>query len=101
MTPLDPKQVTAALLTLPEWQGLEQAHTNALQRSYRFVDFMKALDFMNDAAPEIQRLNHHPEWTNVYDQVRVRLTTHDAGDRITAADVELAKILDWVALRFA
>ncbi len=101
MTPLDPKQVTAAMLTLPAWQVLEQAQTNALQRSYRFADFTTALDFMNDAALEIQRLNHHPEWTNVYDQVRVRLTTHDAGDRITSADVELAKILDWVAQRFA
>ncbi len=55
---------------------------------------------MQDCAPEIERLAHHPEWTNRYDQVSVRLCTHDAGDRITSRDLELAKIMDWIAQRF-
>ncbi len=95
-TPLTPERLTAALATLPAWQRTGEA----LTRSYTFSDFAQAMAFMNDAAVEIERLNHHPEWTNVYNRLDVRLTTHDAGDRVTAADVELAKTLDWVAVRF-
>ena len=96
MTPLTPDQLAAALVTLPAWI----LNADALTRTFTLTDFTEALAFMNDAAPEIERLNHHPEWTNVYNRVVVRLTTHDANDRVTAADVELAKTLDWVALRF-
>lgn len=96
MTPLAPDRLAAALATLPAWR--DEGH--ALERTFQFASFSEALSFMNDAAPEIERLNHHPEWTNIYDRVRVRLTTHDAGNRITAMDVELAKTLEWVALRF-
>ena len=96
MTPLNPDQLAAALATLPAWT----CTSDALTRTFTLTDFTEALAFMNDAAPEIERLNHHPEWTNVYNRVTVCLTTHDAGDRVTAADVELAKTLDWVALRF-
>lgn len=96
MTPLAPDRIAAALATLPAWKQ----NGVALERTFTFADFTEALAFINDAAPEIERLNHHPEWTNVYNRVSVRLTSHDAGNRITAADVELAKTLDWVALRF-
>ena len=96
MIPLEPDQIAAARATLPAWTQ----NGEALERTFTFADFTEALAFINDAAPEIERLNHHPEWTNVYNRVSVRLTSHDAGDRITAADVELAKTLDWVALRF-
>ena len=96
MTPLASDQIAAALATLPAWKQ----NGEALERTFTFADFTEALAFINDAAPEIERLNHHPEWTNVYNRVSVRLTSHDAGNRITTADVELAKTLDWVALRF-
>ena len=96
MTPLNPDQLAATLATLPAWK----LNDHALTRTFTFTDFTQALAFINDAAPEIERLNHHPEWTNVYNRVAVRLTTHDAGNRVTAADVELAKTLDWVAVRF-
>lgn len=96
MTPLAPDRLTAALATLPAWK----LQGDALERTFTFTDFTQALAYMNDAAPEIERLNHHPEWTNVYNRVSVRLTTHDAGNRVTTADVELAKMLDWVAIRF-
>ena len=96
MIPLEPDQIAAARATLPAWTQ----NGEALERTFTFADFTEALAFINDAAPEIERLNHHPEWTNVYNRVSVRLTSHDAGNRITAADVELAKTLDWVALRF-
>jgi len=94
--PLSAAQLDVALRALPAWAQ----RTDALERTYTFPDFMTALAFMQDAAPEIERLNHHPEWTNVYNRVTVRLTTHDAGNRITSADVELAKLLDWIELRF-
>ena len=53
--------------------------------------FREAMSFMVRAAFEAEALNHHPEWTNVYDRVVVRLNTHDAGGKVTAKDVELAK----------
>jgi len=95
--PLAPDRLAAALSQLPEWQ----LQDNALVRTFRFADFPTAIAFMNDAATEIDKLNHHPEWTNVYDRVVVRLTTHDAGNRVTLQDVELAKVLGWVAQRFS
>jgi 4a-hydroxytetrahydrobiopterin dehydratase len=49
---------------------------------------------MSSAAPLIEAMNHHPEWTNVYNRVMVRLTTHDAGHTVTPKDWELAQVLD-------
>jgi 4a-hydroxytetrahydrobiopterin dehydratase len=93
MEPLPADRLTAALTQLPGWRLAD----HALHRTYRFASFREALGFMVDAAEEIDRLNHHPEWTNVYDRVTVRLTTHDAGNRVTANDIALAKQLDWCA----
>lgn len=66
----------------------------ALEKTYSFANFPAAMEFMAAAAPAIDALNHHPEWTNVYANVTVRLTTHDAGRQVTAKDVELARLLD-------
>ncbi len=89
--PLTAIQIEAALLRLPGWKHVD----DALVRRYRCLSFPDALAFMQECAEAIERIAHHPEWTNVYDRVDVRLSTHDAGNRITAKDVELAKILDW------
>ena len=70
-----------------------------LHREYQFRDFPQAFGFMTTAALYIQSMDHHPEWTNVYNRVRVDLSTHDAGG-ITARDVELAKKLEEIAGRF-
>jgi 4a-hydroxytetrahydrobiopterin dehydratase len=94
--PLDDTRITAALARLPGWVHAD----HALSITWRFADFATAMAFMQDAAAEIDRLGHHPEWSNVYDRVSVRLTTHDAGNRVTLKDVELAKVLTWVAQRF-
>jgi 4a-hydroxytetrahydrobiopterin dehydratase len=91
--PLAPPQVSAALAGLPGWRH----EGDALHRAWRFPTFAAAIAFFQDCAPDIERLDHHPEWSNVYDRVRARLTTHDAGNRVTAKDVELAKILEWKA----
>ena len=93
MTPLSADRLASALAQLPRWQHAQ----DALHRTYRFASFREAISFMVDALEEIDRLNHHPEWTNVYDRVIVRLTSHDAGNRITAQDIALAKQLDWCA----
>ncbi|ACB75207.1 4a-hydroxytetrahydrobiopterin dehydratase [Opitutus terrae] len=64
---------------------------DALEKTYRFGSFREAMSFMVRAAFEAEALNHHPEWANVYDRVTVRLATHDAGGKVTAKDVELAR----------
>ena len=94
--PISDQHLTAALSALPAWRR----DGDSIARTYQLPSFADALAFMQDCAPEIERLAHHPEWTNVYDKVIVRLSTHDAGNRITTRDLELAKIMDWVAQRF-
>ena len=67
-----------------------------LHKEYKFADFIHAFGFMTTAALAIEKMNHHPEWFNVYNRVTVDLTTHDAKG-ITSKDVDLAKILDATA----
>lgn len=66
---------------------------SAIAKTYEFDDFNQAMKFMVTAAPGIDALNHHPEWTNVYNRVDVRLTSHDS-DGVTERDMELAQLLD-------
>jgi 4a-hydroxytetrahydrobiopterin dehydratase len=86
-TPLNPEEITAALAGLPGWT----CENDALVRSFQFADFKAALAFMVRAGFEAEAMNHHPEWTNVYHRVAVRLTTHDAGNKVTSNDVALAE----------
>ena len=65
----------------------------ALCRSVRFPTFMEAIAAMTRIALAADRMNHHPEWFNVYDRLDVRLTTHDVGD-VSIKDVELARTID-------
>lgn len=85
--PLSAAKIKQALARLPGWV-LER---DALAKTFKFDSFRAALAFMVQAGFEAEELNHHPEWTNVYNRVSVRLNTHDAGDRVTAKDVALAK----------
>lgn len=91
--PLTSSEITAALRELPGWT----VERDALARTFQFADFKAALVFMVRAGFEAEALNHHPEWTNVYNRVAVRLTTHDAGNRVTTKDVELAQRLSRLA----
>ena len=63
---------------------------NGIEKEYRFKDFVEAFGFMTRAAIFAEKANHHPEWFNVYNQVKVRLSTHDAGG-LTDKDFALAK----------
>ena len=69
---------------------------NALSKTFVFEDFAAAIAWMVKASFAIEKLNHHPEWTNVYNKVSVKLTTHDAGNTVTVLDKKLAEILDGI-----
>ena len=91
---LDKSELQSALTTLEGWTLAE----GKLHREYKFADFVHAFGFMATSAIAIEKMNHHPEWFNVWNKVVVDLTTHDAGG-ISAKDVELAKLLDGFAGR--
>jgi 4a-hydroxytetrahydrobiopterin dehydratase len=91
---LSDAELESALIQLGGWQVVE----GKLHKEFRFADFVHAFGFMSAAALRIERMNHHPEWFNVYGTVRVELTTHDSGG-ITAKDVELAGILNELAAK--
>ncbi|HUR81968.1 MAG TPA: 4a-hydroxytetrahydrobiopterin dehydratase, partial [Thermoanaerobaculia bacterium] len=65
-------------------------------REFRFADFTEAFSFMTAVAFAAEKRNHHPDWTNVYNRVAIRLTSHDAGG-VTDRDYDLAKAIDAIA----
>lgn len=81
-----------ALAGLPGWT----VENGKLHKEYKFADFIHAFGFMSTAALGIEKMDHHPEWFNVYNRVVVDLATHEA-QGITAKDVDLARLLDQVA----
>ena len=96
MKKLTDAEISAALAALPGWS----VQNAKLHREYQFADFPHAFGFMATAAPQIEKMNHHPEWFNVYSRVVVDLTTHDAGG-ITQRDVDLAKLLESIAKKLS
>ena len=68
----------------------------AIKRSYRFKDFSEAFGFLTRVAMHAEKVDHHPEFTNVWNRVDFRLTTHDA-DGVTQRDIDLAKMIDRLA----
>lgn len=92
-----PQKIGAAeaLKRLPGWSGVEGGR-DAIHRAYRFKDFNAAFGFMARAALMAEKLDHHPEWLNVYNRVEVTLATHDA-DGVTELDVTLATFMDQAA----
>lgn len=81
----------AALARLSGWTAVEGR--DAIRKSFRFDDFNAAWAFMSRAALKAEQLDHHPEWSNVYNRVDVLLATHDA-DGVTELDVQLAAAMD-------
>ena len=86
MKKLDP---AAVVKDLPLWR----ADGEAIARDFKFADFNAAFAFMTRAALLAEKMDHHPEWSNVYNTVDVVLTTHDAGG-VTAKDVAMARAMD-------
>jgi 4a-hydroxytetrahydrobiopterin dehydratase len=67
---------------------------NTLYRKFEFKNFSEAFAFMTRVALEAEKMDHHPQWTNVYNKVEISLSTHDAGDTVTDRDKKLAKKID-------
>ena len=85
-------EIRSALARLPEWKLLG----GKLHREYRFADFTHAFGFLAAGATIAEAMQHHPEWSNVYNRVTVDLSTHDAGG-VTAKDLQLAEKFEEIA----
>jgi len=90
-----PVDVAETLKSLPLWRA-SQGDRPAIERTLKFKDFNAAFGFMTRVALKADKMDHHPEWSNVYNRVEVLLTTHDAGG-VTALDVTMAGFIDEAA----
>lgn len=88
---LSPDERAQALAALPGWAAC--ADRDAIAKSFRFKDFSRAFGFMSRVALAAERMDHHPEWFNVWNRVDVTLTTHDAGG-VTQKDILLARAIE-------
>lgn len=95
MNPLSPQDLPAALALVPLWR-YNPERGGQLQRSLVFADFVQAFGFMAQVALLAERMNHHPEWRNVYNRVDISLSTHDAGG-LSELDIALAQAIDRLA----
>ena len=84
----------AALARLDGWRAVQGR--DAIEKEFRFKDFNAAFGFMSRVALQAEKLDHHPEWSNVYNRVHVVLSTHDAGG-VTDKDVALARFIGQAA----
>ena len=91
MPKLEGNARAAALKELPQWREVEGR--DAIARKFQFKDFNAAFAFMTRAALLAEKMDHHPEWFNVYNRVEVTLSTHDAGG-VTEKDIAMAKAMD-------
>ncbi len=92
--PLSQQNLTAALQNLPGW-NLSKDRA-AICKNYKFRNFSQAFGFMTRAALIAEKMDHHPEWLNVYDRVEVTLATHDAKG-VTELDLKLAREMEQLA----
>mgnify|MGYP000958296945 CR=1 FL=1 len=93
---LETRSIKDALSALPLWRAHEGARP-AIERSLKFADFNAAFAFMTRVAILADKVDHHPEWSNVYNRVEILLTTHDAGG-VTQRDIDMARFIDEAAL---
>ncbi len=95
--PLAEANRTAALLQIPDWQPTKDGR-DAISKRFQFKNFRTAFGFMTETALKAEKMDHHPEWSNVYGKVDVVLTTHDASG-VTDLDIELARFMDGLEKR--
>ena len=91
LTRLSAQDRDTALASLHGWDAV--AEGNAIRKRFSFADFSQAWGFMTRVALVAERMNHHPEWSNVWNRVDILLTTHDAGG-LSDNDVQLARKID-------
>jgi 4a-hydroxytetrahydrobiopterin dehydratase len=91
---LTANELTALLNELPGWKTDDSA--TSIHRSFKFADFNEAFGFMTRVAIKAQEMDHHPEWSNVYNKVEITLSTHEAKG-LTSRDAKLARFIDSIA----
>ena len=91
---LDDAQRGALLARFPEWT--HEPGRDAITRQFKFADFAQAFGFMASVAIIAEKMDHHPEWSNVYNRVEILLTTHDA-DGLSERDAKLAEAIEALA----
>ena len=91
---LEQSELDTALSELDGWTRVERR--SAIKKTFVFANFVDAFGFMTRCAIVAEKMNHHPEWSNVYKTVNVSLTTHDAGG-VTGLDIDLAAKMDVLA----
>ncbi len=74
---------------------------NKLNRSFKFKNFREAFSFMTEVAFHAKKMDHHPDWSNVYNTVNIHLNTHDAGGIVTQKDKDLAEKIDQVFAKYS
>ncbi len=98
MATLSGAELASAVAGLDGWAV--EVGEGAITKSFSFPSFQLAFGFMTSAALKAERMNHHPEWTNVYSRVDVRLSSHDVGG-VTERDLDLAGFMDEAAAAFS
>ena len=88
--PLSDEEIAAALRELPDWTVQE----GKLHRQYQFPSFARAIAWLVAAAVEAEKMDHHPEWCNVYNRITVNLVTHSLGNKISNLDVAMARKME-------
>src|SRR5690606_27190409 len=94
MPKLTGEERRAALANLPDWT--EVSGKDAIRRSFTFKNFSEAFGFMSRVALAAEKMDHHPDWSNVYDRVEIELSSHDLGG-VSERDIRLAGIIDRLA----
>lgn len=87
---LDTDRIQSELKALPDWRY----ENNALHKEFKFGSFREAISFIVRLSFSAEELNHHPELSNVYNSVKITLTTHDAGNQVTELDLKLAQAIE-------
>lgn len=95
--PLSATEIQAFLASAPQWQ-FSEARGGLITREFLFGDFVEAFGFMTQLALAAERMNHHPEWFNVYHRVQITLTTHDVGG-LSSRDADMARLADRLFLK--
>lgn len=90
---LDDDEIRQALAQLPGWSVVD----GKLHKEFKFGSFAEAIGWMVSVAIFADKIDHHPEWLNVYNRVRVNLMTHDLDDAISNLDVEMARKMNTIA----
>lgn len=90
---LNQKEIESALADLPGWQ----LQDGKLHKAFKFASFARAIGWMMSVAIHADKMDHHPEWSNVYNRVTVNLVTHDLGDVVSSWDVKLAQKMEELA----